>query len=71
MENDIALSILVSALDSDIWPLWGHGQMPDRVIVPHIHWMDPTTCLTVTAKIKFYIIDGFRTPIIQSPSPIV
>jgi len=71
MENDIALSILVSGQDSGRWSPWVHGQITDRVLVPHIHWMDPTACPTLTAKIKFYVIDGFRTPIIQSSSPLV
>ena len=64
MENDMALSILVSALGSGKWSPWIHGQITDRVIVRHIHWMDPKACPTRTAKIKFYVIDGFRTPII-------
>jgi len=71
MENDIALTILVSALVSGNWSLWIHGQIIDTVIVPHIHWMDLTVCPPMTAKIKFYVMDGFRTPIIQSPSPLV
>ena len=41
-----------------------HGQITDAIIVPHIHWMDPTACPPETAKIKFYAIDGFRTLII-------
>ena len=71
MENGIALSILVSALDSGKWSPWVHGQISDMAIVPNIHWMDSTVWPTVTAKIKYYDIDGIRTPIIQSPSPVV